>query len=74
MNVKKNRAESKIRLKKIGKDLNFVALITGLIMDKEEFLYPRHHYNGKVNPENLVFNACLTRVFSENQLHHRFRN
>ncbi len=28
-------------------------------MDKEEFLYPRHHYSGKVSPENLVFNANL---------------
>ena len=56
MNVKKTRAEYKITLKTIVKDLNFVALITGLIMDKEEFLYPRHHYSGKVHPENLVFN------------------
>ena len=28
-------------------------------MDKNQFLYPRHHYAGKVKPENLVFNANL---------------
>ncbi len=28
-------------------------------MDKNQFLYPRHHYAGEVTPENLVFNANL---------------
>ena len=28
-------------------------------MDKNQFLYPRHHYYGKVQPENQVFNANL---------------
>jgi hypothetical protein len=27
--------------------------------DKSEFLYPRSRYYGKVQPENLVFNANL---------------
>jgi hypothetical protein len=27
--------------------------------EKEEFLYPRSSYRGKVKPENLVFNANL---------------
>ena len=27
--------------------------------DKYNFLYPRHPYHGKVQPENLVFNANL---------------
>ncbi|AFY76458.1 MAG: hypothetical protein IGR93_01160 [Hydrococcus sp. C42_A2020_068] len=27
--------------------------------DKEDFLYPRSPYRGKVKPENLVFNANL---------------
>lgn len=26
---------------------------------KEDFLYPRHTYHGKVKPENLVFNSNL---------------
>lgn len=27
--------------------------------DKDNFLYPRYPYRGKVKPENLVFNANL---------------
>ncbi|WP_036477099.1 hypothetical protein [Myxosarcina sp. GI1] len=27
--------------------------------DKNKFLYSHHRYNGKVRPENLVFNANL---------------
>ncbi len=27
--------------------------------DRSDFLYPRSRYYGKVNPENLVFNANL---------------
>ena len=27
--------------------------------EKDDFLYPRSSYRGKVNPENLVFNANL---------------
>ena len=27
--------------------------------DKNNFLYPRHSYNGKVEPANLVFNSNL---------------
>lgn len=27
--------------------------------DKNNFLYPRSHYHGQVQPENLVFNANL---------------
>lgn len=27
--------------------------------EKEDFLYPRSKYYGKVNPENMVFNANL---------------
>ena len=27
--------------------------------DKNNFLYPRNPYHGKVKPENLVFNANL---------------
>ena len=26
---------------------------------KHDFLYPHHHYHGKVKPENLVFNSNL---------------
>ncbi len=26
---------------------------------KYNFLYPQHHYHGKVKPENLVFNSNL---------------
>ena len=28
-------------------------------MDKNQFLYPYHHYHGKIKPENLVFSANL---------------
>lgn len=28
-------------------------------MDKNQFLYPYHNYNGKIKPENLAFNANL---------------
>lgn len=27
--------------------------------DKDDFLYPRHQYQGQVKPENLVFNSNL---------------
>jgi isopropylmalate/homocitrate/citramalate synthase len=27
--------------------------------DRDEFLYPRSRYHGRVKPENLVFNANL---------------
>ena len=27
--------------------------------DKNNFLYPRHSYRGKVKPDNLVFNSNL---------------
>lgn len=30
-----------------------------LIMNKDNFLYPRGRYYGQVKPENLVFNANL---------------
>ncbi|MEM8721674.1 MAG: hypothetical protein AAGE84_20660 [Cyanobacteria bacterium P01_G01_bin.39] len=26
---------------------------------KNDFLYPQHHYRGQVKPENLVFNSNL---------------
>jgi hypothetical protein len=29
------------------------------MMDRSDFLYPRSRYYGKVQPENLVFNANL---------------
>lgn len=29
------------------------------MVDRFDFLYPRSRYHGKVNPENLVFNANL---------------
>lgn len=29
------------------------------MIDKNEFLYPHYPYRGKVQPENLVFNANL---------------
>lgn len=29
------------------------------MVDRDEFLYPRHRYRGQVKPQNLVFNANL---------------